>query len=307
MNNYRLHPALKLTRTLTGRLATTGFPVLGLPKHSEEGRKFRALVRAPEGWAIVSVDYSQIELRVAAHLSQDKGMIEVFRRGDDLHAISAHELLGAPKEKAKQDESKHRLPAKAANFGYWMGLSSKGLTEQVHKAGNLAWSKGCKGCQNYNAPHDADCDSERYFRWFDKRFPGAPRYQEQRAEHARKTGMGYGLWGEEWFLPGIWSPHDEVAEATKRQAFALPIQSGAQRLIKKAMALVKSRDLPKAKAPVEPILQVHDELLFCVWASYAAEWVGVVKKTMESIAQWSVPVIAEGKAGPTWLDVKKLK
>lgn len=306
----RLHPALKLTRTLTGRLATSGFPVLGLPKHSEEGRRIRSLIRAPEGMSIVEDDYSQIELRAAATLSGDKGMIEVFVTGQDLHAITAHKVLGAPKEKDKQDESKHRLPAKAANFGYWMGLSPKGLTEQVHKAGNLEWSADCPGCKHYNADHADDCDSERFFRVFNEQFPGAPAYQQDRMDHCEETGHAYGMWGEDWYLPGVWSPHDEVAEATKRQSFALPIQSGAQRLIKKAMKAVEQNDLPWAKkqgAHVEVILQIHDALLSVVEQGFEKQWHERVKNTMETVATWKVPLIAEGKYGPSWMELGKFK
>lgn len=303
----RLHPQLKLSRTLTGRLATSGFPMLGIPKHSQEGRKIRGLVRAPKGFVIVEVDYSQIELRTAAHLSEDRKLIEAFVKGIDLHALTAHLVLGAPKEKEKQDESMHRLPAKAANFGYWMGLEAKGLTEQVHKAGNLEWSKDCPGCKSWKSPH-VKCDSERFFQTFDEQFPGAPAYQEARKKHALKTGYGYGMWGEQWYLPGVWSPHDEIAEASKRQAFALPIQSGAQRLIKQAMAKVYAVDLPaahKLKEPVEVILQVHDSLLSLCPIDFAPEWYYRVKKTMETIAKWKVPIIADGKFGPSWLEQEK--
>jgi DNA polymerase-1 len=251
------------------------------------------------------VDYSQIELRAAAELSGDKGMINLFNTGQDLHAITAHEVLGAPREKSQQDKSLHRLPAKAANFGYWMGLSPKGLTEQAHKAGALSWSADCPGCQYYKADHDSDCASVRYFKWFDRKFPGAPKYQQDRIAHALKTGMAYGLWGAQWWLPGVWCVDTMTAEAAKRQAFALPIQEGAQRLIKRAMARVHTKDLPWAaqqKALVEVLLQAHDELLFCVEKAFALAWVRRVKQTMESITTWKVPIIAEGSYGPSWLE-----
>lgn len=298
----RLHPGLKLTRTLTGRLATSGWPVLGIPKHSEEGQRIRELMVAPAGCSIYEIDYSQIELRVAAKLSGDKGMIEVFQKGIDLHTLTAHLVLGAPPEKEKQDESKHRLPAKAANFGYWMGMSPKGLTEQVHKQGNLGWSADCPGCKFFKADHEDGCDSVRYFTGFDGRFPGAPRYQSERMQHALKTGRAYGLWGEDWYLPGVWCEDEMTVEATKRQAFALPIQSGAQRLIKQAMKKVYTQDLPwarKQKARIEPILQIHDALQFVAETSFVPEWHARVKHTMETLVQWEVPITAEGSYGPT--------
>lgn len=308
MTIKRLHPHITLTRTLTGRLATNGWPVLGIPKHSDEGKRLRKLVRAPEGFELVEVDYSQIELRIAAHLSGDKNMIDAFVKGIDLHSLTAHLVLNAPADKEKQDESRHRLPAKAANFGYWMGLQEKGLTEQVHKFGNLDWSKNCAGCKSFRAPHASNCDSVRFFREFNRKFPGAPAYQEDRMREAEKTGYGFGMWGERWFLPGVWSPHEEVAEASKRQAFALPIQSGAQRLIKKAMRAVSERDLPwasKQGARVEVLLQIHDALLALVEQGFVTAWHERLKHTMESIARLKVPVSADGKHGLTWAEMTK--
>jgi DNA polymerase-1 len=303
MTIRRLYPHITLTRTLTGRLATSGFPVLGLPKHTPDGQRIRGLVRAPAGCSIYEIDYSQIELRAAAELSNDAGMIQVFRDGIDLHTLTAHEVLGAPAKKEDQDEATHRLPAKAANFGYWMGMSPKGLTEQVHKQGNLGWSANCPGCKWFNADHDQDCQSVRYFQGFDARFPGAPRYQRDRMAHAERTGMAFGMWGEQWALDGVWSQDPMTAEATKRQAFALPIQSGAQRLIKQAMRKVYEQDLPWAarrKALVEPCLQIHDSLVFVVWTAFVPEWHKRIKRTMETITTWKVPIVAEGSYGPTW-------
>lgn len=305
----RLYPDLKVTRTLTGRLATSGWPVLGIPKHSADGKRLRSLVRAPHGWLIGEADYSQIELRIAAHLSEDAGMTQVFVTGQDLHAITAHKVLGAPPNKADQDESRHRLPAKAANFGYWMGLQPMGLTEQVHKAGNLEWSADCPGCKSFKRPHDADCDSVRFFQVFNEQFPGAPRYQQARMAHAVNTGYAYGMWGAQWFLPGVWSPHDDVAEATKRQAFALPIQEGAQRLIKQAMRRLWEVDLPWAAAEgiaVEPLLQIHDSLVWGVEASAGRVWMQRVKQTMEQVARLRVPVVADAKLGPSWTEQEKV-
>lgn len=304
----RLYPQLKLTRTLTSRLATSGYPVLGLPKHSEEGRRIRGLVRAPHGFVIQEEDYSQIELRAAAHLSGDKEMIGAYRRKEDIHAKSAHMILGAPKEKELQDESKHRLPAKTANFSMLMGTTAMGLTASIHKAGNQEWSKDCPGCRSYKAPHVA-CDSERFMSGFFRVYSGIKRFMEERRAHALKTGTAYGMWGMEWFLPGAWSPHEDVREQTLRQAHALPVQEGAQRLIKKAMHAVWLRDLPWAKqqgAAVEPILQIHDSLVFVVEAGFVHQWHARVKHTMETITEWKVPIVADGKCGPSWLEQEKL-
>lgn len=303
----RLHPQLKLTRTLTGRLATSGFPVLGLPKHSEEGRKIRGLVEAPEGFEIVEEDYSQIELRTLAHLSEDKEMIRVYKADGDIHAETGLAVFGIPKE--QQDESKHRLPSKTGNFSMVMGTTEMGLTTSIRKAGNMNWSAKCPGCKSWKATHDKDCDSLLFMRnWFAK-YKGARKFMDDRMALAEKTGKAFGMWGMEWSLPGVWSPHDEVKQATLRQAHALPIQEGAQRLIKQAMAKVYTNDLTWAvntkHAVVEPILQIHDSLLFVVERDFAREWHERVKHTMESITTWKVPIKAEGKHGPSWLKLEK--
>ena len=298
----RLHPQLKLTRTLTGRLATSGFPVLGLPKHSEEGRRIRGLVKAPKGYSLYESDYSQIELRTAAHISGCKAMGDIYRAGGDIHANTALHVFGVPKE--QQDDSKHRLPAKTGNFSMLMGTTEMGLTASIHKAGNLTWSANCPGCKSFKAPHNPDCDSLNFMaNWF-KTYSGVRAFMDDRRAHVLKTGMAFGIWGEQWYLPGAWSPHDMVREETLRQSHALPVQSGAQRLIKLAMAAVY-RKLPK-DGTVEPILQIHDSLLFLVANKFVTKWHRIVKETMEGITEWKVPIVADGKAGGSWLTLEKI-
>lgn len=308
-NIRRLHPALKLTRTISGRLATSGFPVLGMPHHSEEGRQFRRLLRAPRGFVIYEADYSQIELRAAGELSHDEKLIEAYKRGEDIHAKTAHLVLNAPKDKAKQDDHKHRLPAKTGNFSMLMGTTPMGLTASIHKAGNLEWSADCPGCKSYKAPH-VKCDSERFMREWFTTYSGVRAWMDERRAYAEQTGTAYGMWGMSWALPGAFSPHEEVREQTLRQAHALPVQEGAQRLIKKAMAAVWAKDLADARKlgmPVEPILQIHDSLLFVVERAAVRIWHAMVKATMENIVTWSLPIVAEGKVGENWLEQEKLK
>lgn len=298
----RLHPNLKITRIITGRLATEGFPVLGLPKYSAEGKRVRKALRARPGWKIIKSDYSQVELRVAAELSGDEGLRQAFRDGEDIHASVAHRVLGAPKAKKDQDEWKHRLPAKAANFGYWMGLGEKGLTEQVHKAGVLSWSARCPGCKFHKADHDHDCDSVRFFAEYNKKYPLARKYQVDRIEEARHSGLAYDFWGRTWYLPGVWAEDIGVREATERQAFALPIQSTAQGIIKRAMIQLRQQGMPEYALP---ILQVHDELLFEVQDAYVLSFGRYLKSVMENVVSFSVPIIAEWEFGPSWAETEK--
>lgn len=301
------HPTFQATRVITGRLSTTGLPVLGMPKDSPIGRQIRDAVRAPRGSVIARVDYSQIELRFGAHLSQDPGLIDGFRRGDDIHAMVAHRVLGAPPSREDQDEAQHRKPSKIANFSIWMGTTLKGFTEQVHKAGNLKWSAQCPGCQSHRAIHlQRVCDSTRFFAEYFQQFPRIRAYQAERIERCRQTGYAEGLWGERWYLPGIWSPHERVAEAAERQSFALPVQSANARLIKQAMGAIRANGLAPCPG-ARLILQVHDELVFIVQETLVETWLPTVVATMEGVARISVPIVAEGSWGPTWLDQRKLE
>jgi DNA polymerase I len=183
---------------------------------------------------------------------------------------------------------------------------------QVHKAGNLQWGYRngslCTGCKHFSAEHDDWCDSTRFFNAYNARYPEARKYQERQMAQAEKTGYAEGIWGERWFLPGVQSPHEDIREAAKRQAFALPIQGGNARLIKQAMTAIRPK-VWEARARgllVEPILQIHDELLFHTPEDFLLEWVGIVKPIMETVATLKVPIVAEAKAGPSWLEQEKL-
>lgn len=298
-----LHPQLKTTRTLTARLATSGFPVLGLPKHSDEGRRIRSLIVAPAGWVVYEADYSQIELRTSAELSGDTALIQAYQNGIDIHAQTAHEVLGAPKDKAQQDESKHRLPAKTGNFSMLMGTSEMGLTASIHKAGNLTWSKDCDGCKRFKSAHAVGCDSVRFMREWFRVYSGVRAFMDDRRAYGEQHGKAYGMWGEEWSLPGCWSPHEDVREQTLRQTHALPVQSGAQRLIKLAMARVQ-KAVPYGLA--RPILQVHDSLLFLVRRAALGDFHARIIDIMQNVIAWKVPIVADAKAGPSWLAMEKM-
>lgn len=293
----RLHPDIRTTRTLTGRLATSGFPVLGLPKRTEEGRRIRGLVRAPDGYQIYSADYSQIELRSAAEQSQDPSMLEAFRNGFDIHQQSVDKIFKG----REGDAIAQRTAAKEANFGYWMGMSEKGLTEQVHKKGILEWSRNCPGCKSFKADHLPTCDSLLFFQQYDVEYPGAKRFRLDRRSHAEKTGFAYGLWGMEWYLPGVWSPHEEIREGSLRQTHALPISEGAQRLLKKAMKRINDELTTRPEwTDVEVLLQIHDELLFAVPTDLVHPFHAFVTDVMEHVVSWSIPIVAEGSAGDSW-------
>lgn len=289
-----LHPRIAMTRTLTGRWATSGYPILGLPKHSEDGKKIRGLAKAPDWAWFYEIDYSQIDLRAATELSGDPVLVDAYRTGKDIHAITAHRVLGAPEDKKLQDKSKHRLPAKTVNFSILMGTTEYGLTESIKKAGNVEWT---------------DEQSAALIDGWLSTYSGVRAWMEERKRHALATGFAYGMWGEQWYLPGVWSPNERTREETLRQTHALPVQSGPARLLKLAMAKIWKDDLPWAwdlERRVEPILQYHDALEFLVEKSFLMEWHQRVKATMESVASWNVPIIAEGSFGPSWAEQEEI-
>jgi len=296
----RIYPALQTTRVITGRLATTGLPLLGLPARSPNGRQVRDAVRAPDGWVVAKIDWSQIELRIAAHLSGDTTMIRCFQDGLDIHTLTAQRILDAAASGAAPDDSARQM-AKGINFGYWMGLGPKGLTEHMHRHGFREWSARCPGCRSHRDQHGPFCRSEQAFRDFEAQFPAARAYQERKRQECRETGFVTGLWGERWFLPGIWSPHVRVREATARQAYAIPIQSGNARLMKQAMTRIHQQGL-STRPGVEPILQVHDELVYLVSRDLVDAWLPQVITIMEHVATLAVPIVAVGSYGPSWLD-----
>jgi uracil-DNA glycosylase family 4 len=300
LRDGRYFPHFGYTRTASGRLSET--IILLIPKHSSWGKQIRCAFEATDGHALVSCDLSQIELRVLAHMARDRAMIRIFEEGRDPHAETAHELLGAPKNKADQDDSRHRLPAKKGNFGAFMGLSPAGLTEQIRAGGNPLWASGCPGCDDPRADHERHCDSVVFFREYWKKYQGVTRYIATKHAEADRDGYVRDLFGAKIYVHGIWSTKFGVVARAKRMAQATPVQATADRLSKIWMKRVWDDVLvPGYRARrryAEPWCRVHDDTILEVDARSARK---VARRMLQLVPQrLCIPVGAEAKYGPNW-------
>ena len=289
----RLHPRYKVTRTATGRLAAEEPNLLAFPKHSVRGKMIREGVTAGEGRVLGSWDLDQVEMRVMAIASRDEQMIREFLAGVDKHRATASLLFGKPPEAIDAEE---RFAAKAVNFGILMGISEHGLVEQFHRQGQLWTIEQCR---------DLLTDWHRAY-------PQASRYIAAKHAEARRYGYVTDLFGRRRYLEGVHSTDALIQAEALRQAQATPIQSGAQGIEKRLMAAVWRRlpELWAAGVWVEPLLQIHDDLLFEVdeWAWGLLD--EVITSTLAALhddggpfCAFPVPITAKGSYGRRWSDL----
>jgi DNA polymerase-1 len=246
-----------------------------IPIRTEEGRKVRKAFIAPSGYKIVSADYSQIELRIMAHLSGDEGLLKAFADDLDVHSATASEVFGTPLEDVTADQRRH---AKAINFGLIYGMSSYGLAKQLQVDRQVA--------QSY---------IDRYF----KRYPSVHDYMERIREQARTQGYVETLLGRRLGIPEINSPNGARRKAAERAAINAPMQGTAADIIKIAMVALDdwlSSTVIKAKM----IMQVHDELVFEVEESVVPKLIKQVDKMMSSAMKLKVPLKVDVNVGDSW-------
>ena len=271
----RVHTTFGQTVAVTGRLASSDPNLQNIPARTPEGRRIRDAFVAQDGWTIVDADYSQVELRIMAHLSQDEGLLAAFARGEDVHRSTASEVFGVPLDRVTPDE---RRMAKVINFGLIYGMSAFGLAQQLGLDRKVA--------QAY---------VERYF----QRFPGVRRYMDETRARAAEDGYVETVFGRRLWIPDIRSSRPMVRAAAERAAINAPMQGTAADIIKRAMIAVEDwiRD-EKLKSLL--LLQVHDELVLEV----PEDEVELVKKRLPELmagaASLSVPLIAEVGTGRTW-------
>lgn len=288
----RYHPEWKYTRTATGRLAET--IILLIPKHDpmakvqqreNRAKAIRNSFHATDGHQLVSVDLSQIELRMMAHLSRDQKMLKAYARGEDLHAQTAHELLGAPKGKANQDESAHRLPAKTVNFGIINGMTEFGMLDQLHEAGQLQW--------------DIEQVREMLTGWFEV-YQGVAEYWERQKRKALKRGYVESMHGRRRYLPGITSTDERIVREAERQCL-FAIQSSADEVSKVWNARIWRqviRTQQRDGVYCEPWVRVHDDTTLEVDQRQAH---AVGQDMLRLIPQLlDVPTTGEVKIGQQW-------
>lgn len=272
----RVHTSYHQAVTATGRLSSTDPNLQNIPIRNEEGRRIRQAFVAPTGYKILAVDYSQIELRIMAHLSGDQALLDAFRDGKDIHAATAAEIMGVSIEDVSSEQ---RRRAKAVNFGLIYGMSAFGLAKQ------LGIPRG-----------EAQAYMDKYF----ERYPGVMQYMEDTRSAASEQGFVETIFGRRLHLPEIQSRNGMRRKAAERAAINAPMQGTAADIIKKAMLLVDQWIQEEGNGRVKLLMQVHDELVFEVEESSLSEIESKVQKLMESAAELKVPLVAEAGHGDNW-------
>lgn len=271
----RVHTSYHQAVTATGRLSSTDPNLQNIPVRNDEGRRIRQAFIAPEDYVILSADYSQIELRIMAHLSRDKGLLSAFAEGKDIHRATAAEVFGLPLESVTGEQ---RRSAKAINFGLIYGMSAFGLSRQL------------------NIPRK---ESQKYMDLYFERYPGVLEYMERTRAQAKDRGYVETLDGRRLYLPDINSSNGARRAGAERAAINAPMQGTAADIIKRAMIAVDAW-LEKDKPRVKMIMQVHDELVFEVHKDDVEAVSKKVHELMESSMKLDVPLLVEVGSGKNW-------
>ena len=274
----KIHTTFNQALTATGRLSSSKPNLQNIPIRTERGREIRkAFVPSRPDGVIVSADYSQIELRIMAHLSCDTHLIEAFRNGQDVHAMTASKIFGTPLEEVTADQ---RRIAKTANFGIMYGISSFGLAQRLH----IGRAEAKKIIEDYFA-----------------NFPAISSFIEDTLASARETGYVETIFGRRRYLPDINSKNGTVRALAERTAVNAPIQGTSADIIKLAMINVNRR-LEAEGLQSRMVLQIHDELMFDAVAGEVETLERIVREEMENVTQLSVPLTVECNHGNNWLE-----
>lgn len=271
----RVHTSYHQAVTATGRLSSRDPNLQNIPVRTEEGRRIRQAFIARKGYKVVAADYSQIELRIMAHLSQDQGLLTAFAEGQDIHRATASEVFGVPLEQVTSDQ---RRSAKAINFGLIYGMSAFGLARQ------LGIPRG---------------EAQRYMDLYFERYPGVLRYMENTRHQASEQGYVETLEGRRLYLADIKSSNGMRRKAAEREAINAPMQGTAADIIKKAMIAVDSW-LRAEKPNADMLMQVHDELVFEVKETELDVVIEKVRELMEQSMQLDVPLKVDVGIGDNW-------
>jgi DNA polymerase-1 len=274
----RVHTSYNQTVTATGRLSSSDPNLQNIPVRAEEGNRIRQAFVPEKRWSLVSADYSQIELRILAHLSQDETLIKAFQNNEDIHARTASEIFSVPMEKVTPSM---RREAKVINFGIIYGMSGYGLSQQLGTDSKIA--------QVY---------IDEYF----KKYTGVQTYIEKSLEEARHKGYAMTLLHRRRYLPDIHSPTVAIRQATERMAVNTPLQGTAADIIKVAMIRIQNR-IEELGLSTKMIMQVHDELVFEVPEEELRKAVPVIQDEMESVMDLSVPLKVSIHSGKNWAEV----
>jgi DNA polymerase-1 len=259
----------------TGRLSSSDPNLQNIPIRTPEGRRIRQAFVAPPGYRILAADYSQIELRIMAHLSGDEGLLRAFRAGEDIHKATAAEVFGVSLSKVNDQQ---RRGAKAINFGLMYGMSAFGLARQLGIARN--------GAQAY---------VDLYF----ARYPGVKTFMDDIRQQAEARGFVETLYGRRLYLPEIKSRNNQRRQAAERTAINAPMQGTAADIIKRAMLAV-DRWIAEGSMDIRMIMQVHDELVFEVADGQVDSARKRIQELMVGAAELAIPLEVDIGAGGNW-------
>ena len=271
----RVHTSYHQAVAATGRLSSSDPNLQNIPVRTEEGRRIRKAFIAPPGHSLLAADYSQIELRIMAHLSGDEGLLNAFAKGEDIHKMTAAEVFGVNSDKVSPDQ---RRAAKAINFGLIYGMSAFGLSKQ------LGISRG---------------QAKDYVDLYFERYPGVRKYMDQTREKAREQGYVETIFNRRLYLPEINSRNAALRQYAERTAINAPMQGSAADIIKRAMISVDAW-LLKNKINAKLIMQVHDELVLETAENAVADARDKVRELMTNAAQLSVPLVVDIGTGKNW-------
>lgn len=272
----RVHTSYHQAVTATGRLSSSDPNLQNIPVRNEEGRRIRQAFVAPAGHRIVAADYSQIELRIMAHLSQDKGLLKAFAEGQDIHRATAAEVFSTPLDKVTSEQ---RRSAKAINFGLIYGMSAFGLSRQLNIGAG---------------------EAKKYMDLYFERYPGVLQYMESTRQQASEQGYISTLDGRRLYLPDIQSSNAIRRKAAERAAINAPMQGTAADIIKRAMIAVDEWLLAQNSPDVKMIMQVHDELVFEVQEDAVESASKKIRELMENSMALDVPLRVDVGVGDNW-------
>ena len=271
----RIHTSYHQAVAATGRLSSTDPNLQNIPIRTPEGRRIRQAFIAPPGCSLIAADYSQIELRIMAHLSGDKGLLDAFAEDRDVHQATAAEVFSAPLDAVSPEQ---RRSAKAINFGLIYGMSAFGLARQ------LGIGRG---------------EAQKYVDLYFERYPGVKRYMDETKQRARDAGFVETLFGRRLYLPDIQSRNQALRQYAERSAINAPMQGSAADIIKRAMIAVDAW-LQTSGLPARLIMQVHDELILEVADSAADSVASQLRRLMSQAAELAVPLKVDIGMGPNW-------
>ena len=272
----RVHTSYHQAVAATGRLSSTDPNLQNIPVRNEQGRRIRQAFIPCAGYKLVAADYSQIELRIMAHLSGDKGLLTAFAEGKDIHKATAAEVFGVALDAVTSDM---RRSAKAINFGLIYGMSAFGLAKQLGIG---------------------RAEAQKYMDLYFERYPGVLEYMERTRQQAEAQGYVETLFGRRLYLPDIKSRNAGLRKGAERAAINAPMQGTAADIIKRAMIAVDGWIRGITDGSIHMLMQVHDELVFEIREEKLEEYIALIKEKMSAAAELHVPLVVEAGTGDNW-------